>query len=286
MNDNVAWSAEELSVALHRVKLQVESERRAQFASFGVPEDCLWPCSRVFHEQSALGPAWCPTLTAEEVTALTRRLDYKRYPGAERVTLPARAPTSSTLEHTLRTRRSTREFSEQPITLAELAALLQLGAGVTEIDEIPRRAAPSGGGLYPVEVYVLAFGVEGLRPAVWHYSALDDVLEFVRPLAGLDDLREFIPSGLVAGTPQLMLALSGVFARSQLKYLERGYRFVLLEAGHIAQNFSLLAAALGLGALCVGGFWDDPFNELLGLEIDKEAVVYSIALGRRRAATR
>jgi len=76
-----------------------------------------------------------------------------------------------------------------------------------------------------------------------------------------------------------MLVLSVVFARTQMKYLERGYRFALLEAGHIAQNILLTATALGLSAVCVGGFWDDPFNDLLSFEPTEEAVVYSILLG-------
>lgn len=282
MTENQGWSQEDFSRTLERVKRQVEAERRAQFAPFGVAADCMWPCSRVFHEQSALGPAWCPTLTLDEVASMTRDLDYKHYPEAERVALPPPEHTSVRLEQALFARRSTREFSDEPVEFATLASLLQLGAGITEVGEIPRRSAPSGGGLYPVEPYVLSFGVSGLRTGVWHYNALENVLELVRSLSGLHDLSEIIPPGLLSGTPQLVIALSAVFARSQLKYLERGYRFVLLEAGHIAQNFSLLASAWGLGALCVGGFWDDPFNRLLGFQPEQEAVIYSVAFGYPR----
>lgn len=278
-NVDEPWTAERMARRFAEVKRVVEEERRSRFAPFGIAPDCLWPCSRLFHEQSALGPAWHPTFTNEQVEAFTRNLDYKRYPGAERVELPHPPQLSADLETAIRKRRSVREFSPGDVSLEQLAKLLELGSGVTERDSIPRRAAPSGGGLYPIETYVSSIGVGGLRPAVWHYAALEHALEHVRPLGGVEEMAPFFPPGLLEGKPRLVLTLSAVFARTQLKYIERGYRFALLEAGHIAQNFVLTAGALGLGAVCVGGFWDDPYNHFLGLDADREAVVYAVMLG-------
>lgn len=277
-------TAEQVAQRLLELRRIVEEERRARFADFGVEPECLWPCSRLFHEHSSLGPAWSPVLSLEQITALTQSLDYKRYPGAQQLRLPQPEPLERSLESVIRKRRSMREFSEQPLSLRDLSKLLELSSGVMEVDEIPRRAAPSGGGLYPVETYALTFGVEGVPVALWHYAALEHSLEHVRPLSGLDDLAAFLPPGLLGGRPRLLLAFSVVFARTQLKYIERGYRFGLLEAGHIAQNATLTATALGLGSLCVGGFWDDPFNRLLGLDAEREAVVYAVMMGHPAAA--
>jgi SagB-type dehydrogenase family enzyme len=284
MSEQQPLTADDIVRAFDAVKVRLEEERRARFAPFGIAADCLWPCSRLFHQDSSLGPAWRSALTVEEVEAHTRSLDYKRYPGAERTALPHPPPLSANLEQTIRARRSERDFADQPVTLAELAKLLELGAGITENGAIPRRAAPSGGGLYPVETYALAFGVAGLAPGLYHYFALEHVLEHVRAVSGSDVLTPFLPPGLLEGRPPLMLALSVIFARIQRKYLERGYRFALLEAGHIAQNIVLTATALGLGAVCVGGFWDEPLNDFLGLDPTVEAVVYSVLLGRPAAA--
>ena len=41
----------------------------------------------------------------------------------------------------------------------------------------------------------------------------------------------------------------------------------------------LTATALGLGSLAVGGFWDEPFNEFLGLDSTTEAVLYALLAG-------
>jgi SagB-type dehydrogenase family enzyme len=270
---------EQVMKALDAARDQVEQERRIHFARFGVPADCLWPCSRVYHEQSALGPAWRPALSIEEVERYTRDLNYKQYPGALRVALPDAPLPPISLETAIRSRHSSSEFTSIPLALDELARLLGVGAGVTRQGEIPKRAAPSGGALYPIETYVLAFGIDDLSPGVYHYLPLEHALEHVRALPGIEVARQFLPPGLFAAQPALILALTAVFERSQLKYLERGYRFVLLEAGHLAQNFLLIAAAAGLHAVPVGGFWDEPFNETLGLDPAREAVIYSVLVG-------
>jgi SagB-type dehydrogenase family enzyme len=70
-----------------------------------------------------------------------------------------------------------------------------------------------------------------------------------------------------------------VFRRTQKKYGPRGYRYILLEAGHCGQNFCLKAAELGLSTLCMGGFVDSGLNMMLGLQQKEEGVVYTVAAG-------
>lgn len=282
MSDEESWTAERLSRALQAQKRRIEAERRALFEPLGVSTECHWPASRVFHEHSVLGPAWAPILSDAEVEAFTLDLDYKRYPEAPRVALPRPGLLTASLESVIRARQTEREFSDRPISIDELAKLLELSAGVTNNQAVPRRAAPSPGALYPVETYPLVFSVPGLSPGVYHYATLDHELELVRPLADAEAAKRFLPTDFFAARPPVILALTAVFPRVQMKYLERGYRFALLEAGHIAQNLLLAATAMGLAAAPVGGFWDDPFNELLGLSPATEAVLYAVILGHRR----
>jgi SagB-type dehydrogenase family enzyme len=273
------WSPPEIFQALDRVRRGVDLERRLEFQRFGIPPECLWPAARLYHAHSALGPAWAPTMSTEEAVAHTTALDYKRYPHAKRFELPPATPLSSTLESVITRRVSERQFANTPLTLEMVATLLRFGAGVVAQGLVPRRAAPSAGGLYAVETYPIVMRVEGLEPGVYHYAPLDDDLELVHPIPDQQVMAEFIPPDLYAGRPALVLALSAVFARVQAKYLERGYRFALLEAGHIAQNFLLTSTALELGAVPAGGFWDDLFNEFMGFDPNIEAVVYSVLVG-------
>jgi SagB-type dehydrogenase family enzyme len=282
MNDEAPWPAEKLREAFQAQKRRIEEQRRASFQPFGVPAECAWPASRIFHEHSMLGPAWMPILNAAEVEAFTLKLDYKQYPEAERIALPKTKPLHADLARVIQDRRSEREFSELPLTMTDLAKLLELGGGVTGSGAVPRRTAPSPGALYPVEIYPIVFAVDGLSPAVYHYAALSHELETVRPIEDIGAAKAFLPTDLSAARPALILALTSVFSRVQTKYLERGYRFALLEAGHIAQNILLAATALGLASVPIGGYWDEPFNSLLGISHDTEAVIYSVIVGRRR----
>jgi SagB-type dehydrogenase family enzyme len=226
-----------------------------------------------------MGPETKFRLTSEEVDVFTRNLDYRHYPGAARIALRRTALLTAELESTIRQRRSERTFASSTVSLEALTKILELGCGVTRHQEIPGRAAPSPGGLYAVETYPILFDVDGLTPGIYHYYALDHSLEFVRPLAGVDVMQPFLPTDLFRALPPVVLAFSVVFSRVQTKYLERGYRFALLEAGHIAQNMLLAATALGMNSVPVGGFWDEQFNNLMEFDSATEAIVYSILLG-------
>ena len=75
-------------------------------------------------------------------------------------------------------------------------------------------------------------------------------------------------------------SLTAVVARSLHKYADRGYRLILLEAGHVGQNLNLACAALGCGSVNLGGFLDADLETLLGLDSAVEVPIYAVAIGR------
>jgi SagB-type dehydrogenase family enzyme len=83
----------------------------------------------------------------------------------------------------------------------------------------------------------------------------------------------------IVSQASLVVIMVAVFARTCRKYGERGYRFVLLDCGHVAQNLHLVATAIGLGSVGIGGFLDDELNDVLDLDGVGEAVVHTIAVG-------
>lgn len=64
------------------------------------------------------------------------------------------------------------------------------------------------------------------------------------------------------------------------KYGDRGYRYALLEAGHMAQNILLTCTALRRAAVPIGGFLDDACASAIGAAAPPGCVVYLIAIGR------
>ena len=77
----------------------------------------------------------------------------------------------------------------------------------------------------------------------------------------------------------MIVFYASVLERSLWKYADRGYRYVLFEAGHVAQNVNLVVESLGLGSLNLGGFLDDRIAALLELDMDEEVPLYGTALG-------
>ena len=131
-------------------------------------------------------------------------------------------------------------------------------------------------------LYVAAQRVNELESALYHFDPLRAVLERVRPL-GTDELAGLTPYDELLVPSAAVLMISAVFWRSRFKYGPRAYRFALLEAGHVAQNFVLAATALGLATCPVGGFFDRRVDAFLGIDGLYEASLYLLPVGPSRS---
>jgi len=183
------------------------------------------------------------------------------------------------LEETLQARRSIREYGEGPVTLQEVSQLLWAAQGETA--EWGGRAAPSAGGLYPLETYLVAGNVADLAQGVYRYRPGEHDLLRVgdgdrRVLLAETALgQEWVEEGVAA------IVLAAVYERTTGKYDERGIEYVHMEAGHATENLLLQATALGLGSVPVTGFYRGEAREVLGLPQDVEPL-YIVPVGRMR----
>ncbi|MGQ9632309.1 MAG: SagB/ThcOx family dehydrogenase [bacterium] len=190
---------------------------------------------------------------------------------------PPRVRGDISLEEALSRRRSVREYSSLPLSLGEVSQILWSAQGITSPQGF--RTAPSAGATYPMEVYLIASRVDGLRPGVYRYSPRDHTLTMVaegnlgRNLADAA-LGQFPISEAAAN-----LVIAAIYERTTQRYRERGIRYVHMEAGHIAQNVYLQAEVLGLGTVCIGAFYDERVKALLGIEADP---LYIMPIGKRR----
>lgn len=264
------------------------------------------PLALLYHENSKITRASRDSLaeSIDEFAASDAELrksltGTKSYPGADRIPLPARADLprpDSALSEALANRRSVREYSDRPIPFPLLGSLLDHACGVTartavslEGGELIQslRAAPSGGALFPIETYVVVLPQAShptspsseLNPGVYHFHPLDRCLEFVRselPREALEPLV-FVPSQQLV--VPVLIVLSGRWQRPLVKYGERGYRNLWLDAGHVAQNLMLVATSLGLATCPIAGFQDDALAAPLQLNPREEPVLYLLTVG-------
>ena len=72
---------------------------------------------------------------------------------------------------------------------------------------------------------------------------------------------------------------TAVFERMKWKYGQRAYRYVYLDAGHIAENLALAATGLELGSCQIGALFDDAVNQIIDVDGTEESVIYISVVG-------
>ena len=183
------------------------------------------------------------------------------------------------IEQSLLQRRSARSYTDEPLTLREVSQLLWAAQGVTD----PRgfRTAPSAGALYPLEVYVVAGNIQNLLSGIYRYEP--DKHQLIRIASG--DKRADLANAALGQRPVkeggIAFVFTAVYERTTGKYGDRGIRYIHIEVGHAAQNLCLQAAAIGLGTVTIGAFYDEQVATLLNLPKDEQPL-YIIPVGRKK----
>jgi SagB-type dehydrogenase family enzyme len=178
------------------------------------------------------------------------------------------------VEKAIKQRRTIRDFQERTLSLDHLSQLLWSAQGITDSTR-GRRAAASGGALYPLDIYVLIgeSGVEKMEAGVYHYSPNE---HSVSPMAKRDRRRDIASASLsqmwMAKAP-VIFVITAEYKRITGKYGERGIRYALIEVGHVAQNLFLQAEALELGAGIVGAFNDSEVSKVVGVPAEHEPLL-------------
>lgn len=204
-------------------------------------------------------------------------------------------PKKTALDDLLAGRTTCRNFdADFRLPLDDVSAILQRVFGAQAQHELApgavalKKNSPSGGGLHPVEAFVLAQRVDGLAPGLYHYHAVAHALEPMRALPGEEAAA--LAQQLVAGqtwfaNAPLLVLMAARFQRNFWKYRNhsKAWRVVQLDAGHLSQNFYLSATEFGYGAFVTGAINDDVAErafELDGISVGALAVC---GLGRRAA---
>jgi SagB-type dehydrogenase family enzyme len=167
-------------------------------------------------------------------------------------------------------------------SFAELGRILHLANGVTGVrgsgsEATQLRAAPSAGALYSNELYVAVERVPGLEPGLFFYDVLGDALVALRRGSQRARLAEALGASL--GQSPVIVLHTNVFGRYVARYAARGYRYALIDTGHVAENLELAALATGIPAQRVVRFEDDALHALLDVDGREEAVCAVTLLG-------
>jgi len=212
---------------------------------------------------------------------------FKTYPHKKSVQLIKDFPRNRmSVEESILSRRSKRSFTEGNLSLRDISEILYFSYGIT--NKVPLiadsnkyqflRSAPSAGGLFPIEIYLLILNSE-VEKGLYHFNVKDFKLELLKK----NDFRELLPNIFrgIEGIEKasMVLLLASIFRRTTIKYGNRGYRFVFLDAGHLIQNTYLITNAMRLGCYSIGGFSERMIENLIGIDGVNESMVYAAAIG-------
>lgn len=213
---------------------------------------------------------------------------HREYGSGQSLDLPNPSAEAGTegLRDLLAARSSARAFTGAALSLEDLSTLVALALGSDPSRSVrprvtggppARPAYPSPGALYPVELSVLAWDISDLPPGAYRYQPVGHRLSRTGDLVEADADR--LAADTAHGAASLLVLWTDLLSATFAKYGAKGYRLMLLEAGHIMQNLVLVATALDLPALPVAGFRDREVARAVGLSAAEQVPVYGLLLG-------
>lgn len=196
--------------------------------------------------------------------------------------------TTANLTELLLARKSNRVFDQKPVTLLQLSYLLWATQGIKDIRGkayATIRTVPCGGARHQFETYLLVRNVEGLEPGAYHYLPMGHKLEYLYPVADLEQvIGETLCEQNWAAKAGVVFYWSMVPYRAEWRYGIYAHRVAMMDLGHVGENLYLAATALGLGTCGVGAFQHELCCRLFGLDEKEEYIVYTSPVGAIRAA--
>jgi SagB-type dehydrogenase family enzyme len=182
-------------------------------------------------------------------------------------------------------RRTVRAYSDTALSLEEVTYLLWVSQGVKRVSSRPStaRTVPSAGARHAFETYLLVNRVSGLDRGLYRYAAIENGLlrlEAPEDIAG-EIAHACLDQSQVTNSAATFI-WAAVAERMYWRYVERGYRYLHLDAGHVCQNLALGAEQVGCGICPIAAFDDELLNGTLGLDGEAMFVVYLASLGKKR----
>ena len=188
-------------------------------------------------------------------------------------------------------RRSQRSFeTKTPMTQSQLAFILWSSQGIQQLrgdNTATLRPVPSGGARHSFETYFIVQNVQGLEPGLYHYLPLENIgekrvsIEFIK---NIEDSKSVITEMLAgqkwASSAPVVVFLSCVAYRAEWRYSHMAHRVMLIDLGHVGQNWMLSTTALGLGSCCFAAFDQKICDEVLSLDGFEEYTVYACSIGK------
>lgn len=203
-------------------------------------------------------------------------------------------PLAKALNQLNQERSSQRNYDpNNKLSLQDLSQFLYLSYSITQrFDPLllipPRRNIPSGGGLYPIDVYVINQLIEELPLGVFLYDLFSSKLKLIHAFKDREELKVALNTTLFAeqkndidySNSSVFMVLGAELERSCFKYLDRGIRWAMIEAGEIVQSMYLASGSLAMRTCAIGGFNDEALAQLISYQNPSQITLLALSLGK------
>ncbi len=231
-------------------------------AQKSIPEDSsLWP------------PEWSTIM-------------YKEYELSEKVSVEKNLLSSLETSHhkivSLIASRVSGYYFNKPLTVEEIFFILSC-ASREKNKESKRRMYPSGGALYPLELYFVQQGKGVLPRGVYHFSQVNDILVRIKKFSEKNEdifNEDIFTEGNTYNGMTSFIVITYTPKRNTSKYNFLGVKLGLIEAGILLQNISLLATSCDVQTRAIAGFSEAKVQTLLELSKHEEFPLLLIAVSK------
>jgi SagB-type dehydrogenase family enzyme len=188
------------------------------------------------------------------------------------------------VQEAIQVRRSVRQYAPTPLSVHELSYLLWCTQGVKEVmpGHATLRTVPSAGARHAFETYMLINRVADIAPGLYRFVATEHKL-VQQPAAPA--IADQITAGCFGQRFVKHSAATFVWTavpyRMTWRYVERGYRYLHLDVGHVCQNLYLSAESIDCGVCAIAAFDDDQMNRLLDVDGVNQFTIYVATVGKR-----
>lgn len=278
------------------MKYKSRLEKHIHEANPMIDQESQYENALTFHENTKFGRNKSQDLflhigrmKTDEFMMNKTSMHYKEYDGNLKISLKKINSFLSEKEkgitETIIERRSIRQFENKPISFDSLSKMLVLSYGITgalpfnENKTLYLRATPSGGALYPLEIYPVILNVESCEKGVYHYNVLKNCLELIKKGDFTEKMFSLLNDQDFVKKAAVVFLITAIPNRTLYKYRDRGLRFIYIDAGHLVQNMSLLAVSENVGTCAIGGVFDYEAEDFLEIDGYYETMVYALAAG-------
>lgn len=193
---------------------------------------------------------------------------------------PLKLPRKTTkLSKITNSRSSSRDFSTDYISKKDVSRLLQSLATIN--GDLEHRTYPSAGATYSVETFLISFGGE-LGNHAYYYHPQNHGITRIKALTISETKLKQLTNLGYTGNPSLLVLFVGCGERVSAKYDQRGYRFMLIEAGAMLQQLSLAIADNKHVAGCaIGGLLDDELLQYVDQNKPDRYLLSGLIIGKK-----